>query len=218
MTHARHTHNVMAHIALANGDHAGTRAGAGLLNGGVPCRTKDDRFIAVGALELKFWRCLCDAIGRLGWAARHWSQGQAIGDADAAQLSSELAAIFSERTRDEWSALLEPLDCCVAPVFLLRQPKQWFIRCSGISLINDAANRTRLTLVIDQHVFAARHVMANGRKRFIFRDVFRDDAPRNMPFAVDPFDDPGNRCPTAVAAARTRGIRANGTRAWRGLI
>jgi alpha-methylacyl-CoA racemase len=120
MTHAMRAHNVMAHIALANDDRAGTRAGAGLLNGGVPCydvyRTKDERFIAVGALELKFWQTLCDALGRPDWATRHWSLGQAIGGADAAQLSGELAALMRERTRDEWTALLEPLDCCVAPV------------------------------------------------------------------------------------------------------
>jgi alpha-methylacyl-CoA racemase len=120
MTHAMHAHNVMAHIALANGQHASTRAGAGLLNGGVPCydvyRTKDERFIVVGALELKFWQTLCEALGRPEWATRHWSVGQAIGGADAARLSAELAACFRERTRDEWTALLEPLDCCVAPV------------------------------------------------------------------------------------------------------
>lgn len=68
MTHAVHAHNVMAHVALTRGDDASTRAGAGLLNGGVPCydvyRTRDDRFIAVGALELKFWQTLCHALGR----------------------------------------------------------------------------------------------------------------------------------------------------------
>jgi alpha-methylacyl-CoA racemase len=120
MTHAMHAHNVMAHIALANEDPGSTRAGSGLLNGGVPCydvyRTRDERFIAVGALELKFWQALCEALGRPDWAGRHWSLGQAIGGADAAELSAELAARFRERTRDEWIALLEPLDCCVAPV------------------------------------------------------------------------------------------------------
>jgi crotonobetainyl-CoA:carnitine CoA-transferase CaiB-like acyl-CoA transferase len=120
MTHAMHAHNVMAHVALANANEAGTRAGAGLLNGGVPCydvyRTRDDRFVAVGALELKFWQTLCEALGRPDWAQRHWSLGQAIGQADAAELSAQVAARFRERTRDEWMTLLEPLDCCVAPV------------------------------------------------------------------------------------------------------
>jgi crotonobetainyl-CoA:carnitine CoA-transferase CaiB-like acyl-CoA transferase len=120
MTHAIHAHNVMAHVALANANEAATRAGAGLLNGGVPCydvyRTRDDRFVAVGALELKFWQTLCEALGRPDWAKRHWSLGQAIGQADAAELSAQVAARFRERTRDEWMTLLEPLDCCVAPV------------------------------------------------------------------------------------------------------
>lgn len=120
MTHAVHSHNVMAHIALANQAEPSTRAGAGLLNGGVPCynvyRTRDDRFIALGALELKFWETLCKAIGRPEWAARHWSLGEAPGGAGAAELTQALAAIFRERTRDEWTALLEPLDCCAAPV------------------------------------------------------------------------------------------------------
>jgi crotonobetainyl-CoA:carnitine CoA-transferase CaiB-like acyl-CoA transferase len=120
MTHAIHAHNVMAHIALTNADEAGTRAGAGLLNGGAPCydvyRTRDDRFVAVGALELKFWQTLCEALGRPDWATRHWSLGQAIGGTDAAELSAQLAARFRERTRDEWMTLLGPLDCCVAPV------------------------------------------------------------------------------------------------------
>ncbi|WP_250451261.1 CaiB/BaiF CoA-transferase family protein [Caballeronia sp. ATUFL_M2_KS44] len=120
MTHAVHAHNVMAHVALERGDEASTCAGAGLLNGGVPCydvyRTRDDRFVAVGALELKFWQALCRALGHEEWAARHWSLGQAIGGADAKQLSADVAACFRARTRDEWIALLEPLDCCVAPV------------------------------------------------------------------------------------------------------
>lgn len=120
MTHAVHAHNVMAHIALANRADATTRAGAGLLNGGVPCynvyRTRDDRFIAVGALEFKFWETLCKALGRPEWASRHWSLGQAIGGSDAVELTQSLAACFAQRTRDEWCALLEPLDCCVAPV------------------------------------------------------------------------------------------------------
>ncbi|MDR5854316.1 CaiB/BaiF CoA-transferase family protein [Caballeronia sp. LZ062] len=120
MTHAVHANNVMAHVALANSDEASTRAGAGLLNGGVPCynvyRTKDDKFMAVGALELKFWQTLCGALGRPDWAARHWSLGQAIGGADAKELAAHVAACFRERTRDEWIARLEPLYCCVAPV------------------------------------------------------------------------------------------------------
>jgi crotonobetainyl-CoA:carnitine CoA-transferase CaiB-like acyl-CoA transferase len=127
MTHAVHAHNIVAQVALANGDPAGDsadnrtpQAGSGLLDGGVPCynvyRTADGRWLAVAALELKFWETLCNALERTDWASRHWSLGQAIGGADAAQLTQDVANLIAERPLDEWLALFEPLDCCVSPV------------------------------------------------------------------------------------------------------
>ncbi|WP_207000994.1 CaiB/BaiF CoA transferase family protein [Trinickia mobilis] len=125
MTHSVHANNIVARTALAEaskdtGDPATPQAGAGLLNGGVPCynlyRTADDRWLAVGALELKFWERLCRALNRNDWASRHWSLGQAIGGPDAAALTQELADIIVEHPLDDWVALLEPLDCCVSPV------------------------------------------------------------------------------------------------------
>ncbi len=129
MTHATHAHNVVAQVALANENAAADAArpapdtagaGQGLLNGGVPCynlyRTQDGRWLAVGALELKFWENLCMALDRPEWATRHWSLGQAIGGPDAEALMQELADLIGTRALDEWVALLEPLDCCVSPV------------------------------------------------------------------------------------------------------
>jgi len=129
ITHATHAHNVVAQVALANENAAAdparpatarTGAGQGLLNGGVPCynlyRTQDGRWLAVGALELKFWENLCMALDRPEWATRHWSLGQAIGGPDAESLMQELADVIGTRALDEWVALLEPLDCCVSPV------------------------------------------------------------------------------------------------------
>nr|WP_042300942.1 CaiB/BaiF CoA-transferase family protein [Paraburkholderia kururiensis] len=119
MTHATYAHNIVAQIALANDDE-GPNASGGLLNGGVPCynlyRTLDGRWLAVGALELKFWETLCAAIDRPEWGTRHWSLGQAVGGADAAALTHELAGVIASRTLADWAKLLEPLDCCVSPV------------------------------------------------------------------------------------------------------
>ncbi|MBV8628838.1 MAG: CoA transferase, partial [Paraburkholderia sp.] len=119
MTHASYANNVVAQIALANEGEA-PRAGGGLLNGGAPCynlyRTQDGRWLALGALEHKFWERLCTALGRADWIDRHWSLGQAIGGPDAIALTQELAAIIAGDTLDDWIALLEPLDCCVSPV------------------------------------------------------------------------------------------------------
>lgn len=120
IAHATHAHNIVAQVGIANDDAEANRPGHGLLNGGVPCynlyRTKDNRWLAVGALELKFWETLCTALGRDDWAKRHWSLGQAIGGADAASLTSELASVIAKESLQTWIDRLELLDCCVSPV------------------------------------------------------------------------------------------------------
>jgi crotonobetainyl-CoA:carnitine CoA-transferase CaiB-like acyl-CoA transferase len=98
-------------------------AGQSLLNGGVPCygiyRTADDRFLAVGALELKFWQALCDGTGRPDLRDSHWQLGQHIGSADAQRVRKELAQTFATRSMHDWAAHLAPFDCCVTPVLRL---------------------------------------------------------------------------------------------------
>ena len=133
MTHAIHASNVVAQATLENaesgmpGAASELRAGLGLLNGGVPCynvyRTADARWLAVGALELKFWEKLCRALARPDWASRHWSLGQAIGGADAVALTRELAERFASRRLDAWIELLEPLDCSVSPVLTVEEAR-----------------------------------------------------------------------------------------------
>ena len=86
--------------------------GVETLNGGLACygvyRTQDDRYLAVGALEPKFWIALNQAIGRAPNVA------EIVGaPADQARTRAELAAIFATRPAGEWHALLSQHDCCV---------------------------------------------------------------------------------------------------------
>jgi len=85
------------------------------LNGGVACygiyRTQDDRYLAVGALEPKFWIALNQAIGR-----RPDVSELIAPPADQARVRAELAAIFATRTCAEWTAALARHDCCVEVV------------------------------------------------------------------------------------------------------
>ena len=94
--------------------------GRDLLTGGVPCynvyRTKDARFIAVGALELKFWETCCDVLHRADLKARHWARGQEIGGADAMEVKAELDVIFSQQTLAQWLEQFGDADCCVTPI------------------------------------------------------------------------------------------------------
>jgi crotonobetainyl-CoA:carnitine CoA-transferase CaiB-like acyl-CoA transferase len=85
------------------------------LNGGLACyniyRTRDDRYLAVGALEPKFWLALNQAVGRQTTVA------ELIPEAPVqARARGELASIFATRTAAEWNAVLASHDCCVEVV------------------------------------------------------------------------------------------------------
>ncbi len=127
MTHEVWRHQVVARARLeATGGSADP--GRDLLSGGVPCygvyQTSDGRTLAVGALELKFWRALCQALGRPEWADRHWSRGQAVGGDEAMTLRAELQALFLTRPMAHWVSLLEDVDCCVTPVLSPQEARE----------------------------------------------------------------------------------------------
>ncbi|MBA2541520.1 MAG: CoA transferase [Deltaproteobacteria bacterium] len=86
--------------------------GAETLNGALACysiyRTKDERYLAVGALEPKFWIALNQALGRTPNVA------ELVGKpAEQAKVRAELAAIFATKTAAEWQDALASHDCCV---------------------------------------------------------------------------------------------------------
>ncbi|WP_353190073.1 CaiB/BaiF CoA-transferase family protein [Pandoraea pnomenusa] len=124
MTHEVFRSNVVPAVALHRQGQV-SRAGGDLLNGGVPCyqvyRTSDGRFMAVGALELKFWQTMCDVLGRSEWKTRHWSLGQIVGGEDARSLQAELAAVFEGAPQREWIERFAQADCCVTPVLRLEE-------------------------------------------------------------------------------------------------
>jgi alpha-methylacyl-CoA racemase len=119
MTDAVRQHQVILGTdALADGE--SPAPGASLLNGGVPCynlyRCADNRWLAVGALELKFWQGVCAVVGREDWAARHWSLGEAPGSEAARGLIDELGALIGSRPLAVWVERFAGADCCVTPV------------------------------------------------------------------------------------------------------
>jgi alpha-methylacyl-CoA racemase len=73
--------------------------------------TQDGRQIALGALESKFWKTFCEAIGRGDLTAR-----QLTGADDQAALLREIRDVFRTRTQAEWLAFFEGRDVCLTPV------------------------------------------------------------------------------------------------------
>jgi alpha-methylacyl-CoA racemase len=113
--------------ATASG-HLSLERGRNLLGGAAPnyrCyECADGRYVAVGALEPKFFAILLE---RLGVDARR--------DIDWPAQSRTLAALFKQRTRDEWAALFEGTDACVAPVLTLGEaPAHPHLRARGVYL------------------------------------------------------------------------------------
>ncbi|MEV6177495.1 CaiB/BaiF CoA-transferase family protein [Streptomyces sp. NPDC052015] len=110
--------SAMIHGMLAAGGWQ-DRRGANLLDGGCPYygtyETADGGHMAVGALEPQFY----DEFVRLldledfADARRDWTRW---GD-----LREAVAARFKSRTRQEWTAVFEDSDACVAPVLSLRE-------------------------------------------------------------------------------------------------
>lgn len=89
--------------------------GSNFLDGGAPWydsyRTRDGQYMAVGAVEARFYAELLDRLGlasaelptqhdRSGWA----------------RLREAFATAFLQRTREEWSVIFDGSDACVAPV------------------------------------------------------------------------------------------------------
>ena len=89
--------------------------GTNMLDGGAhfydTYRCADGRHVAIGAIEPQFYAVLRQHCGLDDDAF------DAQMDASAwPSLKDKLAAVFIQRTRDEWSALLEGSDACFAPV------------------------------------------------------------------------------------------------------
>jgi crotonobetainyl-CoA:carnitine CoA-transferase CaiB-like acyl-CoA transferase len=87
--------------------------GHDLLNGGAPYynvyETADGRYMALGALEPKFWQAFCEAAERPEWAARQFER-------PPDRLAADLTALFRSRTQAAWVALLGEADACCTPV------------------------------------------------------------------------------------------------------
>jgi alpha-methylacyl-CoA racemase len=119
MTDAVFAHNIMPLVAVNNFGRPAI-PGKDLLTGGVPCyniyRTRDNRFMAVGALELKFWETCCDVLSRPDLKARHWSLGQEIGGVEAMWVKAELDTAFEQEPFATWTEKFANADCCVTPI------------------------------------------------------------------------------------------------------
>ena len=105
------------HGMAAQGAWRGER-GANLLDGGAPFYdtyvTADGKYVAVGALEPRFYAALLR-----GLDLDTENLPSQLDQAGWPELRARFTEVFESRTRDEWEAVFAGTDACVAPVLSL---------------------------------------------------------------------------------------------------
>jgi alpha-methylacyl-CoA racemase len=76
--------------------------------------TADGQWLALGALEPKFWIGFCERIGRSDLAPLQQAQGD-----ERARVLREVRAVMRSRSRDEWLARFADADVCLTPIYTL---------------------------------------------------------------------------------------------------
>lgn len=95
--------------------------GQEFLSGQMPCYrlypTADGRYIALAALEEKFWKAFCEFLGRPDLM----SYGKSLGDPYPHR---EIEAIFRSKTWAEWREALRGNTFCASPVYTFEEALQ----------------------------------------------------------------------------------------------
>ncbi|MCF6094999.1 CoA transferase [Microaerobacter geothermalis] len=73
--------------------------------------TKDGAFVALAALEEKFWKNFCLGVGRYDWLNSAF-----VPALDGEIIYEEIKELFLMRTLEEWVKFALEIDCCLSPV------------------------------------------------------------------------------------------------------
>jgi crotonobetainyl-CoA:carnitine CoA-transferase CaiB-like acyl-CoA transferase len=86
-----------------------------LLSGRYACyniyEARDGRYVAVGALEEKFWATLCGALGCEEFIPDQFAEGER-----RLEIIRGIAQIFRTRDAEQWFEQLRGMDACVTPI------------------------------------------------------------------------------------------------------
>ena len=91
----------------------GPERGTQVLQGAFPCYNvyeAGDGYMAVGALENKFWQRLCEILGRPEYGPEQFNTEK------NGEMFAWLEGKFKEKTRAEWMEVFAGEDACVSPV------------------------------------------------------------------------------------------------------
>lgn len=89
--------------------------GINILHGDFPFysvyKTKDNKFLSVGIIEIKFWREFCKGLNRDDLISKQFAIGE-----DKEEVFKEIQEEFLKKKQKEWMNIFINLDACVMPV------------------------------------------------------------------------------------------------------
>lgn len=78
--------------------------------------TKDGKYISLGALEPKFWKNFCEAIGKKELIPKQFEEGE-----ERVRIIREISNIFQTKTLKEWTDFFKEVDACCEPILTLEE-------------------------------------------------------------------------------------------------
>ena len=130
MTHSLYHHMVMP---KATGGLVKSMVGSqpkpqhDFLGGLLPCyqlyKTADDRYMAVGSLELKFWQGLCDVLELPELKDKHWQRGVLPNTEASVDAAKQVSQAFASQPLSYWQDKFADADVCVTPVLSLDEAR-----------------------------------------------------------------------------------------------
>ena len=97
------------------------------LGGLLPCyrlyKTSDERYMAVGSLELKFWQGLCEVLDLSALKNSHWQLGIMPNTSESQAAAKAISDKFASQTLEHWQQVFALVDVCVTPVLSLSEAK-----------------------------------------------------------------------------------------------
>ena len=78
--------------------------------------TKDGRHMSLGALELKFWKNFCEAVGRRDLIDKQFMEGE-----ERLRVINEIQNLFKTKTQEEWVNFFKDVDACCEPILTFRE-------------------------------------------------------------------------------------------------
>ena len=98
------------------------------LGGVLPCyrlyQTQDGRYMAVGSLEFKFWRLLCETLDLSEYVDAHWQRGFMPNTAESKKAEQAMTEKFASQTLAHWQEVFSDVDACVTPVLTLAEAQK----------------------------------------------------------------------------------------------